>query len=293
MGKPVRDRLEKAGCELHRFHRFRLKNLGRVNIRDHRKIAVIDGAIAYVGGHCITDKWLEDQEKNPVYTDITARIRGPVVGDIQSVFCENWIESDCRMFVDRESFPCACGGAKAHVAYIRPDGCPSSVQMLHYLAIAFAKKTIRIQNPYFLPDPAGAEALARAARRGVDVRVMTPSPEANDSPFVTYAGHRNYSALLKAGVRLFEYQPTLLHQKVITIDGVWCGIGSSNFDDRSFEINDEIVVGICDSEVVSELNGIFEGDEKLCKEIDAKTWDNRSLFAKARERVLYLFNEQF
>lgn len=197
--------------------------------------------------------------------------------------------------VDKQSFPDPehNGGTQAHVAYVRPDGCPSSVQILHYLAIAFAKKTIRIQNPYFLPDPAGAAALARAARRGVDVRIMTPSVQATDSFFVTYAGHFLFTRLLESGVRIFEYQPTLLHQKTITVDGEWCGIGSCNFDDRSFEINDEIMIGMFDAKMVSELDEIFENDLSDCEEIDLEKWKNRSVFARIRERLFYLFNEQF
>ena len=226
---------------------------------------------------------------------MTARFTGPVVNVIQSVFGENWIEASSGLFVDRECFPEpeSGGNAKAHVAYLRPDRCPSSVQILHYVAIALAKKTIRIQNPYFLPDPNGVKALARAARRGVDVRIMTPAMKATDSFFVTYAGHSTFRPLLEAGVRIFEYQETLLHQKIITVDGEWCGIGSSNFDDRSFEINDEITVGIVDENVVSELEGIFEKDEGECEEIHLEKWKERSVYTRVWEKVFYLFNEQF
>ncbi len=295
MGSDTRDRLKEAGCETHHFHRWRLMNLGRFNVRDHRKILVIDGRAAYVGGHCITDAWLEDQENHPVYRDITARFTGPIVNRIQSVFSENWTESEHGLFVDATSFsaPDTGGRMKAHVAYVRPDGCPSSVQVLHYLAISMAEKSIRIQNPYFLPDPSGAEILAKASRRGVDVRIMTPAISATDSPVVAYAGQYLYTRLLEAGVRILEYQPTLLHQKIITVDGVWCGIGSSNFDDRSFEINDEITIGVFDTDLVSELDGIFEKDVADCEELDLEEWKKRSVFRRIRERVFYLFNEQF
>lgn len=295
VARETKDKLREAGCQLYKFHRWRLMNLGRFNIRDHRKIVVIDGRIAYVGGHCITDAWLEDQEKAPVYRDLTARLTGPIVNNIQSVFSENWTENDCEIFVSPEAFPQleSTGGTRAHVAYLRPDGCPSSVQILHYVAIALAKKSIRIQNPYFLPDPAGAETLARAARRGVDVRIMTPAVSATDSFFVAYAGHFLFENLLEAGVRIFEYQPTLIHQKTITIDGEWCGIGSCNFDDRSFEINDEVMVGLANPKIVEELERIFEHDMKDCEEVSGEVWKKRSIFARSRERLFYLFNEQF
>ena len=290
------EKFKNAGCQFHRFHPWKIMHLGRFNIRDHRKIAVIDGRIAYVGGHCVTDNWLKDEKGGlPVFRDITGRFEGPVVNQIQSVFSENWSEADRDLFVDEESFPGMSteGGFHAHVAYLKPDGCPSSVQVLHHVSISLAKTKIRIQNPYFLPDPCGLEALCAAARRGVDVRIMTPAVHATDSFFVTYAAHSLFEDLLESGVRLFEFQPTLLHQKTISIDGVWCGIGSSNFDDRSFEINDEITVGICDAETVSELDSIFEEDEKECKELNLEEWRKRSIYARARSKLFYLFNEQF
>jgi len=295
LGGSTREKLADAGCNLHFFHPWKIMNLGRFNIRDHRKIIVIDGRTAFVGGHCITDAWLEDRKDFPVYRDISARLEGAVVNGVQSAFAENWIEADCNLFVTKDAFqnPVSEGGAGAHVAYIRPDGCPSSVQILHHIAIGLSKEKIRIQNPYFLPDPVGSKALRMAARRGVDVRIMVPAVTATDSFYVAYAGQSLYQRLLEAGVRIFEYQPTLLHQKIITVDGEWCGIGSCNFDDRSFEINDEIMVGVFDKEVVSELDGIFEDDIPDCVEISLEKWKKRSAFARFREKVFYLFNEQF
>ncbi len=290
-----RDRLTRAGCELHSFHPWRPMNLGRFNIRTHRKIVIIDGSVAFVGGHCIKDEWLKEKAGKPPFRDLTARLTGPVVNQVQSTFSENWIETDCALFMDERCFPGLeeRGDARAHIAYLRPDGCPSSVQVLHHMVIGLAKKSIYIQNPYFLPDPAGAKALSNAALRGVDVRIMTPSLEATDSVFVTRAGQFLFERLLEAGVRIFEYQPTLLHQKTITVDGVWCGIGSANFDDRSFEINDEIVVGIADEATVAQLEDIFDQDTNDCEEVLLEKWNKRPVFARLKERLFYLFNEQF
>lgn len=288
------DRLRAAGCRFHRFHRYRLKNFGRFNIRDHRKILIIDGKLAIVGGHCITDQWLKDGDVLPCHRDISARIRGPVVAAIQSCFLENWTEVTGELFTDAKTFPPleAAGPSKGHVAYIKADRCPSSVQMLHHLCIGYADHRIRIQNPYFLPDPSGTRALANAAERGVDVRIMIPALKATDSPWVTRAGRFQFQRLLESGVRIFEYQKTLLHQKVISIDGVWSGVGSSNFDDRSFEINDEITIGIADEAIAAELEGIFEKDARECIEITLERWRKRSLVERATDAVLYLFNEQ-
>ena len=293
-GKTV-DQLRQAGCEVKIFHRWRLKNLGRLNVRDHRKILVTDGKLAFIGGHCVTDCWLHDGEKLPRYRDITARISGPVVASIQSCFLENWTEVTGELFTDVTTFPEleSTGEIPAHVAYVKADRCPSAVQVLHHLCIGYAKKRIRIQNPYFMPDPAGTRALVAAARRGVDVRIMIPALTATDSPLISRAGRFQFQRLLEGGVRIFEYQKTLLHQKVIAIDGVWCGIGSSNFDDRSFEINDEVIVGIADAGLTGELERIFEDDARECVEVDLETWKARPWRIRLLDGVLYLFNEQF
>lgn len=295
MGKGTRQRLEKAGVELYNFHPISPMNFGRFNIRDHRKILVLDGTSAFVGGHCITDQWLEDQEKFSRFQDVTARFTGPIVGSIQSTFALNWAEAARQHFLDEDTFPPLdpCGDIKAHVASIKPDNAPSSVQVLHYLAIALAKKTIRIQNPYFLPDSRGIEALKQAVQRGVDVQIMTPGPDSTDSTYVTYAGRKIYDQLLNIGVRIHEYQVTLLHQKVFTIDGQWAGIGSSNFDDRSFEINNEITVGIASKKVAGELDQLFKDNLRHCEEIKLNSWRQRSWLPRLKERLCHLCHEQF
>ena len=159
------------------------------------------------------------------------------------------------------------------------------------MVICLARKSIRIQNPYFLPEPEAIEAFGEAVARGVDVRVMVPSAEASDMPIVQHAAHRNFRKLLEAGVRIFEYPKTLLHQKVMTVDGVWCAIGSSNFDDRSFEINDEITVGIKDAALAKQIEEIFERDAAECRELDAATWAKRGAWHRFKDNALYLINE--
>ncbi|BDS06499.1 cardiolipin synthase B [Oceaniferula spumae] len=295
MGKDTRKRLEEGGVELYNFHTISPMNFGRFNIRDHRKILVIDGTLAFVGGHCIKDHWLEDQDDFSRFQDVTAKFTGPIVGAIQSTFALNWAEAAEQHFLDQESFPPLepTGDISAHVAAVKADNTPSSVQILHYLVIALAKKSIRIQNPYFLPDACGLKALKLAVDRGVDVQIMTPSPDATDSTYVTYAGRKLYDDLLSSGVRIHEYKKTLLHQKVITIDGKWAGIGSSNFDDRSFEINNEITVGIDSEKIAGELDQLFEDNLKHCEKIKLEEWRKRALIPRVKERVCHLFHEQF
>ncbi len=287
-------RLRAAGCQFKIFHRWIPKNMGRFNVRDHRKLVVVDGSRALIGGHCLTDRWLLDEPDKPRYRDLSVHVSGPVVASLQSAFLENWQERTAELFTDRTTYPELepVGDSTAHLAYLRPDGCPSSVQILHHLAIAYAKQRIRIQNPYFLPDKGGADALIRAVARGVDVQIMTPSPAASDSPYVQRAAHHMYHRLLSGGVRIHEFQPTLLHQKVITIDGIWAGIGSSNFDDRSFKINDEVTMGIADASIVRELEAEFDADLEHCRECSLSEIKRRPFYKRIVDAILYQLSEQ-
>ena len=277
-----------------RFHRVKLRHFARLNTRTHRKLAVIDGRTAYVGGHCVVDTWLGDAEDSEHFRDVSLRLQGPVVQQLQSVFSENWIATTGELFVGDAVFPDLKpeGNVPAHVVRLHLDDMSSDVKVLHHLMIRCAQRRIRIQNPYFIPDPAAIDLLIAAVERGVDVRVMTPSPSASDMPVVQLAAHRNFQKLLDGGIRLYEYEKTLLHQKVMTVDGSWACVGSTNFDDRSFEINKEVTVGICDRDLIARLDEIFEKDLEHCTTLDSESWAKRSIGRRAVEHFLYLFNEQ-
>jgi cardiolipin synthase len=212
---------------------------------------------------------------------------------VQSVFSENWVEVSGRLFVGADVFPPLeqQGDVLAHVASIKPEGSAPAVKILHHAVICCARKRIWIQNPYFIPEPDAVDAFARAVKRGVDVRVMVPSAGASDMRMVQHAAHRNFQRLLDSGVRIFEYNRTLLHQKVMTVDGVWCAVGSSNFDDRSFETNDEITLGFLDESLARRLEQIFEADRRHCVELDAQAWRRRGLLHRLQDEAYYLFNE--
>jgi cardiolipin synthase len=293
MGKEVREALRAAGCKLALFHPRTLKNIGVVLERDHRKICVVDGRIAWVGGHCVVDEWLGDARNRGEVRDLSVRLAGPVVQAVQSAFSENWVEVTGELFVGDEVFPPLepAGEVVAHLASVKPEGSAPAVKILHHSVICCAKERIWIQNPYFIPEPDAVHALAGAVKRGVDVRVMVPSTEASDMRVVQHAAHRNFQQLLDAGVRIFEYGRTLLHQKVMAVDGAWCAVGSSNFDDRSFETNDEITVGFLDAALTRRLEEIFEADLAHCVELDAERWRGRGFAHKIYDSALYLFNE--
>ena len=294
MGQATEQRLRDSGCKVTKFHPKRLRNIGVVNERDHRKLVVLDGRTALVCGHCIVDCWLGDGQDRDHWRDIAVRLRGPVVQAVQAVFSENWVEETGELFAGDEVFPALepQGEVLAHVAHAKPEGSAPAVKILHHAVICCAKKRLWIQNPYFLPEPEAVDAYGKAVARGVDVRVMVPSAEASDMPMVQHAAHRNFEKLLACGVRIFENPKTLLHQKVMTVDGVWCAIGSTNFDDRAFEINDEVTIGFLDASLARELEGIFERDFKDCVELQLEPWSGRGVFHTLKDHFFYLFNEQ-
>ena len=293
LGRDARKQMEEAGCHVVFFHRKGFHNIGVLNDRDHRKIAIIDGRVAFVGGHCIKDEWFGSPEDGKHYGDISVRLHGPIVRSIQSVFAENWIAETGTLFLGDEVFPPLehAGDVLIHVAFVKPEGSAPAVKILHHAAICLARKRIWIQNPYFIPEPETIDAFKEAVDRGVDVRVILPSTGASDNPLVQHASHRNFEKLLKCGVRLFEYPDTLLHQKIMTIDGVWSAVGSSNFDDRSFETNDEITLGILDPATAQQLDAIFERYASKCTEIDLDKWSRRSPWHKLIDNACYLLNE--
>jgi cardiolipin synthase A/B len=293
MGEAARRQMRDAGCQLALYHPYVLKNIGVLAERDHRKLAVLDGRIAWVGGHCIVDDWLGDAQGHGQVRDLSVRLRGPIVQAVQSVFSENWVEVSGKLFVGADVFPLLDrqGDVLAHVASIKPEGSAPAVKILHHAVICCARKRIWIQNPYFIPEPDAVDAFAGAVRRGVEVRVMVPSAGASDMRMVQHAAHRNFQRLLDSGVRIFEYNRTLLHQKVMTVDGVWCAVGSSNFDDRSFETNDEITVGFLDESLARRLEEIFDADRRHCVELDAQAWRRRGLLHRLQDEAYYLFNE--
>ncbi|MDP1953218.1 MAG: phospholipase D-like domain-containing protein [Polaromonas sp.] len=293
IGKAEHKQMEDAGCKLKFFHERSIYNIGVMNERDHRKLCVIDGNEAFVGGHCVVDEWLGNAEDGKHFADLSVHLRGPIVHSVQAAFSENWGGQTGELFVGDDVFPelQVAGEVTIHAAYAKPEGSAPAVKILHHTAICLAQKRIWIQNPYFIPEPEAIDAFGEAVKRGVDVRVMMPSTSGSDNPMVQHAGHRNFEKLLKCGVRLFEYPHTLLHQKVMTIDGVWSAIGSSNFDDRSFDTNDEITLGIHDAAIARQLDAFFEKYVARCKEIELKAWQQRGLWHKAKDNWFYLFNE--
>jgi cardiolipin synthase len=292
VGKEVVKQMREAGCRVEFFHKRSIYTVGVLNDRDHRKMVILDGREAFVGGHCIVDEWLGDAEDGVHYADVSVRLRGPIVHSIQSAFSENWAGETGELFVGDKVFPKLepAGDITMHAAYAKPENSAPAVKILHHTAICLANRKLWIMNPYFIPKIEAIKALGEAVARGVDVRVMMPSTSGSDNPMVQHAGHRHFDTLLESGVRLFEYPHTLLHQKVMVVDDEWSAVGSTNFDDRSFDTNDEITLGICDPGVARQLNAVFDRYVARSTEITLEEWRKRSWWERVRASSAYLLH---
>ncbi len=295
MDKELAKRMLDSGVRFVRFHPLTLANLGRLNNRDHRKMAIIDGRIGYIGGYGFAEEWTGHAQDKDHWRDTGLRVQGPIVNRMQGAFSENWIEETGEIMAGERYFPhlAPAGSTRAHLAYTSPTGGVSSVQVLYYLAIKAARREIIIQNPYLLPDDDAVAALAEAVRRGVDVRMMVPATTSTDSPIVQHASHHRFGLLLQKGIKIFEYKKTLLHQKVIIVDGIWSCVGSTNFDRRALQLNDEVSMGVVDPALASQLKAVFEDDMKFCEQRHFEEWQHRGLWHKAVDGLAYLASSQF
>lgn len=287
------EEMEKAGAGIAFYHPLRFEDIGLLNNRTHRKLAVFDGRVAYLFGHGIAQEWTGHGQDAEHWRDTGVRLEGPIVNAVQAVFAENWVEATAEVLAGEKYFPSlgAVGPVRAHITVSSPRGGVSRLELLFKLAVASAQKRLIIQNPYFIPDGEMVGLLDRAVRRGVEVRLMLPGP-VTDSSVVRHAGHRQVDELLRKGIQIWEYQPTLSHQKVMIVDGMWTLVGSPNFDDRSFDINDEASVGLINPAVAAELEAAFARDLRFCKRLDAAAWSRRSLWHKLVDRISYSLNEQ-
>ena len=283
--------LTNAGVDFRVYHRARIRELGFYNNRTHRKIAVIDGRIGYTFGHGIADMW---GGRHDGWRDTAARFEGPVVRELQTAFLENWTKVQRLALAGPQYFPAleSKGDIAMHVAWAAPPETASAVQRLYYLAIAAARREIILQNPYFIPDSHAVRLYAEAVQRGVRVRLMLPTSRTSDFPIVQHTSHYYYGPLLAAGAQICEYTRAGLHQKVMIVDREWCTIGSTNFDPRSFRINDEISVAIYDRAVAEELARAFEDDVEHSEEWTLAQWNARSLAHRVKDRLSVLVKRQ-
>ncbi len=256
------ERMKSAGVEIERYHEPHWSHLPRLNNRTHRKILVVDGQVGYTGGVGIADKWRGDAQDAEHWRDSHFRVRGPVVAQMQSVFNDNWTKATGRVLHGKLYFPDVApvaGGMPAQMFSSSPSGGAESMHLMYLLAITAAKTSIELSNSYFVPGELTIRALAEAAKRGVRVRIVVPGPII-DSSVVRGASRASWGPLLEAGVQIAEFQPTMFHCKVLVVDGWFVSVGSTNFDNRSFRLNDEANLNLLDLSFAAEQVKVFEQD---------------------------------
>jgi cardiolipin synthase len=293
LSRESEDVLRRSGVQVVWFNLLRPWTLEEANYRTHRKVLVVDGEVAFTGGLGLADHWLGNAQSPDHWRDTQFRVVGPVVRALEASFYENWIEAGglSAPALDPEQPPLGTG-AQSLVVWSNPTGGASNVKLLYLLSLAGARKTVDIQSPYFILDESTRWSLQHARRRGVRVRVLTDG-EITDAKPVKDASREGYQQLLDWGIEIYEYQPTMMHVKAMVIDGVWSVFGSANFDNRSFELNDELTVAAQDRELAIALTKDFEADMQRSTQLDAVTWTSRSLWQKTRELFWAQYGELF
>jgi cardiolipin synthase len=287
-----------AGCKLEYFRRIQAPHvvlpwkLLRYNYRNHRRILVIDGRIGFTGGYGISDAWLGDGRTPDRWRDTNARVEGPAVKYLQAAFAESWLETTGELLGGDGFFPRLepRGDMSAQFVKSSPVGGSFQNYLLYLLSITSAKKSILITNPYFIPDDPMIEALLDAVRRGVRVVVLVPGKI--DFKITYRASRRHYGRMLLGGIEIFEYSPALLHSKTMVVDGVWGTIGSTNFDNRSFALNEELNLTLYNKALARTLEQTFAEDLKHSRKITYEEWDARGLKEKFFELFAFPVEEQ-
>ena len=293
MSQSLIDFLGRNGIDLEWYHPLRWYTISRVNHRTHRKLMVVDGAIGFSGGVGIADEWLGDADAKNHWRETVVRVEGPAVTQLQFALMDNWVKSRGELLTGLDVFPQVepRGHHRTQVIKSSPSEGSSAVKLLYIVSIVSATKSVYISNAYFVPDRDTARALEAAVRRGVDVRVIVPG-EFVDVPIVRQASRMHYDLLLRRGIRIFEYLPTMMHAKTMVVDGMWSTIGSSNFDDRSFRLNDEVNVNVYDEEIAQQMETMFFEDLAHSEEITMRKWFRRPRWSRIKEALADVLKPQ-
>jgi cardiolipin synthase len=282
-----------AGCDLQIYHPPSWYHLGRLNNRTHRKLLIVDGKLGFTGGVGMGIEWKDGLKGLPPWRETHFKAEGPVVAQMQAVFVDNWIKATGRVLHGAEYFPrlANCGEMEAQMFGSSPVGGSESMHLMVLLALTAAKTSIDIENAYFVPDKLTVEALCSAARRGVRIRIVVPGRH-TDARIGRWAAQGLYGALLEAGIHIFEYQPTMMHCKVLVIDGLWSSVGSSNFDDRSFRLNDEANLNVFSEDLAREQVKLIDADIAKSRRMVLNKWRHRKFGRRINERLALLLRSQ-
>ena len=283
--KPWVKSLTDAGVEVRWLRPVRWYSVHKANNRSHVRAIVIDGRVGYTGGFGLADYWLGDGRHDEQWRDSNVRFEGPAVMQLQAAFAAAWVEATGEMLIGDLYFPRASflpvGPSRAGLLFTGPTTGSTTAERFMAVSIASARKTYYAANSYFVPDDDFRRLLVKAAKSGVDVRILTAGPK-TDVKTTTYAGRARYPELLQGGVRIYEYQPTMMHSKTFVVDGLWSTVGSLNFDNRSLAFNNESNLVMIDAALGAQMDSIFLADLRYAREItmadvNARNWIQRGL----------------
>lgn len=287
------DNMLAAGIEIQRYHKPHWSHLTHLNNRTHRKLLIIDGQLGFTGGVGIADQWRGDARNPKEWRDTHFKVTGPVVGQMQAVFMDNWIKSKGQVLHNEKYFPAIkkTGSMSAQMFSSSPDGGGDSMVLMYAMAITAAKESIDISSAYFIPEEFSKNALIEAAKRGVKIRIITPGKYI-DTDIVRKASRSGWGEMLKANIKIAEYAPTMYHCKVLIVDHLMVSVGSTNFDNRSFRLNDEANLNVLDANFAKEQTNIFESDWLKSSRITYQQWMDRPFQEKMLEKASSIFNSQ-
>ncbi|WP_345816008.1 cardiolipin synthase [Paraburkholderia sp. PREW-6R] len=293
MDKRYLSMLRDAGAEVIQYHKPHWTGLGRMNDRTHRKLLVVDGRIGFTGGVGIAPEWTGDAQNEKHWRDTHFRVAGPVVGHMQAVFMDNWVKATGNVLHGGDYFPDieSQGDGLAHMFSSSPSGGSDDMQLMYLMAITAATHSIHLASAYFVPDKLTINAIVEAAKRGVKVQIITPGKRI-DTHTVREASRACWGDLLKAGVEMYEYQPTMFHCKLLVVDEYLVSVGSTNFDSRSFKLNDEANLNIYDRDFARQQTAVFADDISKSQQITLDIWMHRPLREKLIEKFVPLLDTQ-
>jgi cardiolipin synthase A/B len=282
-----------SGCHVAYFRPVSSWQWWRVNNRNHRRILVVDGKIGFTGGSGVGNKWMGYGKSEDRWRDTDVRVQGPVVEFLQGAFAENWLEATGVVLGGEAYFPRPlkpAGQVHAQVVRSSPAGGSYAMYTMFLLALASARRSIYITNPYFVPDDAMADAIVTAVKRGVRVVVLVPGKI--DHNLVRQASRRRFGRMLQAGVEIYEYRASLLHAKTMVVDSVWATVGSTNLDNRSFALNDELNLVTYNRTVARRLETVFQQDLQSSRKVEYRRWTQRSLVDRTLELLTIPISDQ-
>jgi cardiolipin synthase len=291
---PLAESMSGAGVKVREYRPLRIYSIYRLGNRTHRKIMTVDGRIGFCGGVGIDDRWKGDARNPREWRDTMIRVEGPVVAQLQSIFMEDWVHTTGEVLNGDRQFPAvgAAGNMQAQaVAASRTDQ-SSMAKLLYYMAIQASRRRVWIENAYFVPDWQIRRGLIQAAARGVDVKVLVPGPHI-DIPFIRMASRSHYGELLDGGVEIYEYLPTMMHNKVMVVDGIWSTIGSINFSNRSMRKNAEANVAVYNRGFAQTIEAMIADDLLSAERFTKEKWSRRGLPARFGEVFSRLFSENY